>query len=73
MSGCPYEERYRHGWEGARIDFSGDGDLIAGTKEGFAFPRREDALCSRAVPVVQRRCSCSPVFEIAAVLRHTKF
>jgi len=38
------------------IDFSVDDDLIAGTNEGFAFPHLEDVLCSRAVPVVQRRC-----------------
>lgn len=57
----------------ACIDFSVDGDLIAGTNEGFAFPHIEDALCLWAVPVVQRRCSCSPLFEIAAVSRHAKF
>ena len=54
----------------APIDFSVDCDLIAGTNEEFAFPHLEDALCSRAMPVVQRRCSCSPLFEIVAVSRH---
>lgn len=71
MGGCPYGEFYKHGQEG--VDFSVDGDLIAGTNEGFAFPHTEDALCLWSVPVVQRRCSCSPLFEIAAVSRHAKF
>lgn len=57
----------------ARIDFSVDGHFIARTNEGFAFPRLEDALCSRAMPAVQRRCSHFPLFEIVAVSRHAKF
>lgn len=60
-------------WEGARIKSSDDGDLSAGTSEGFAFLHLEDALCSQAVLVVQRRCSCSPLFESVAVSRHAKF